>query len=81
MNSQALEYYHVLRSHRAKTKKHFLRAQARIPQVTERSEPPPEVVNVFFRTTSVTPSRPGIAKNRQGRDCACEGVCGGRSIR
>lgn len=31
----------------------------------ERSEPPPEVVNVFFRTTSLTPSRPDIV--RQGR--------------
>lgn len=39
--------------------------------MTERSEPPPEVVKVFFRTTSVTPSRPDIARTRPR---LCEGV-------
>lgn len=46
----------------------------------ERSEPPTEVVNVFFRTTSVTPSRPDIAKKDKAatvRARAC--VVGDRS--
>lgn len=64
MNSQALEYYHVLRSHKARPKR-SLKTRQGLSQVMERSEPPPEVVNVFFRTTSLTPSRPDIA--RQGR--------------
>lgn len=32
--------------------------------MTEHSEPPPEVLNVFSRTTSLTPSRPDMAKTR-----------------
>lgn len=68
MNSQALEYYQVLRSHTKQDQKNIVShsVQARISQVMERSEAPFHLrsLNVFFRTTSLTPSRPDIAKTR-----------------
>lgn len=41
----------------------------------ERSEPSSEVVDVFFRTTSLTPSRPDIVRQGRGREGVGDRSC------
>lgn len=78
MNSQALEYYQVLRSHTKQDHKHhFLQCPGKdLASDGTQCEAPSEELNVFFRTTSLTPSRPDIAKTRPR---LCEGRWGDRS--
>ena len=66
MNSQAPRILSSPQVAQSKTKKIISSSLslARMSQVMEHSEPSPEVLNAFSRTTSLTPSRPDMAKTR-----------------